>query len=120
MAGGEAPHLEGDAFGGGRSPGGIEAVHSPPEHLGNDLVVADRAGIMGSDRHAVAEDGDAIGDLADLGETMRDVDDETAARGDAPANPRSHSVSRGASADVASSRIRTVGSRASALATSTS
>ena len=36
MAGGEPPHLEGDAFGGSRSPDGIEAVHSPPEHLGND------------------------------------------------------------------------------------
>ena len=48
-------------------PLGIEPVEPPAEHLGDDLVVADRAGLVRGDGHAVAEHGDAVGDVAHLG-----------------------------------------------------
>ena len=40
--------------------------------------------VVGRDGHAVPEDGDALGEVAHLGEAMRDVDDQHARRREAP------------------------------------
>ena len=70
---------------------------------------------------AVAHDGHAVGDLADLGQAVGDVDDGRAARRPprAPARRRARPCRRPSGA-VGSSRIRICGSSASAFASSTS
>ena len=75
--------------------------------ISSSLDLADR---MARDGLAVAEDGDAVGDLPHLGQPVRDEDHQHSRSATASRDSSSsHSVSRGGSADVASSRISTDG-----------
>ena len=97
----------------------IETVEPPAEHLGDDLIVAHLTDRMCCDGRAVAEHSDAVRNLPHLCQAVRDEDDEHSGSGELRRKPSSHSVSRGGSAEVASSRISTEGARASAFVIST-
>ena len=79
------------------------AGHQPDEFLGRRL-----AGVQaGGDGGAVLQHGDAVADLADLLEPVRDVDDGHAARGEAADDPEQVATSSGSrTADGSSITIR--------------
>ena len=52
----------------------IPVLQRAPDHRGDDAVLADIALVQRLDRLAVAQDGDAVGDLADLVELVGDQD----------------------------------------------
>ena len=90
----------------------LRAGHQPHELRGGRLAAVERR-----DRVAGAHDGDAVADLLDLVHAVRD-EDRRRALGREPLAAIANSRSRVAtsSAEVASSRIRTFGSRTSARA----
>ena len=61
----------------------VEPIHAPAQHVGDDRLVVDGVGVVGGDRRAVAEHGDAIGNLAHFAEAVRDVDHQPAGLGEA-------------------------------------
>ena len=65
----------------GRHPLGVEALHLPPEHLGDDFIVAHFANRMARDGLAIAEHGDPVGNLSHLGQPMRDEDHQQSRSG---------------------------------------
>jgi hypothetical protein len=73
----------------GRALVGERRLDAAPDDELDDLVVAERRHRRGRAHGAVAQDADAIGDQAHLGQAMRDVDDRRALRGDL-AHERQH------------------------------
>ena len=66
--------------GGGAFAGGLRKLAA--QHHPDQFEARQRRGVTRSDQLAVAQDGDAIGDLVDLVEEMGDEDDADAARGE--------------------------------------
>ena len=95
------------------------AIFTPDHHL-DDLVVGLRSGRVGRDIGAVPEHRAFVGELGDLVHAMGNVTAAPAPPGAGASGPRTPwRRRRRSSAEVASSRMRTRGLRASALAIST-